>query len=76
MPAESDAPNGKIDILKEAESYFKPRGLWETDTRNVQMPEGGDNYQPSGASMPAKGTPEALTESRKAAYVQAGLVQQ
>lgn len=76
MPAESDAPNGKIDIMKEAEAYFKPRGLWETDTRNVEMPAVGNNYTPSGKTVAPKGSPEALAEQRQKAYEQAGLTAQ
>lgn len=74
MPAESDAPNGKIDIMKEAEAYFKPRGLWETNTSNLEMPNVGNNYVPTAQQQGHNaGTPEALKATRQAAYEKAGL---
>lgn len=77
LPAQSKSASGKIEIMSEMEEYFKPRGLWETNTSNLPMPQGGENYTPSGAgSGNGKASPEALKEKRQAAYQSAGLTTQ
>lgn len=53
MPVFNEAGTKKVTILDEAEAFLKPRGLWQTDMRNVKPdPNKGDSYRGSGGTPP------------------------